>query len=70
MKYFSYVGSYRGAVRLKGRWVPVTDLNRIDKTDWVRHQGPPTPAMQRALRGQPINACDLFPNRVVYPRPV
>ena len=56
IEYFSMVGSYRGGIKLHGRWVSVCELNRIDKTGWKRHQGPLTAAQQRALRQKPIRA--------------
>lgn len=63
MYYFTFVGSYDGAVKIRGHWVRVVELNRINKTGWSRHQGPISPAMARAVREQPpTKAVDLFPH--------
>ena len=64
MTYYSYVGSYDGAVKLAGGWVRVVELNRIDKTGWTRWNGPPSAAIVKATRTQPaMQATDLFPDR-------
>lgn len=61
-KYFSYIGSYEGAVQVKEKWTRVKDLNYIDKTSWERHQGPPTKKIQDALNQDVAwKAIDLFP---------
>lgn len=61
--YFSWVGSYNGAVKIKGKWIAVKDLNRIDKSDWQRWQGPPSKEIVVALKEKPIKADELFPKR-------
>jgi len=60
--YYSEVGSYRGCVKIDGKWVPVTNLNYVNKRGWSRFQGIPTPAMQRAMRFAPIDGRRLFPS--------
>lgn len=61
-KYFSYVGSYEGAVEIKGKWIRIKNLNYIEKTDWIRHQGPPTKKIELALKDSTVyDARDLFP---------
>lgn len=67
-KYYSEVGSYRGVIRTgKGRkWVSVFDLNRINKSDWIRWQGPPSEAIIRAMKEKPIRADILYPERKNY----
>ncbi len=62
--YFSEVGSYRGCVLMRGRWVSVKDLNKINKRGWKRHQGPATNAMQSAMLHQPLRAEQLFPHLI------
>lgn len=52
--YYTPPGSYDGLVKIQGRWRRVNELNRIDKTGWVRWQGPPTRAMLKALRSETI----------------
>lgn len=60
--YYHVIGLDDGLVKLGGRWLRVTGLNRIDKTGWVRWQGPPTRAMEKALREQPpVPATERFP---------
>lgn len=62
MLYFVYIGSFDGAVKIKGRWVRVNGLNRIDKAGWTRFSGPPTTGISKATRTQkPVEAWDLFP---------
>jgi len=65
------VGSYDGLIRYThSSWVRIKELNRIDKHDWIRWQGPPTPAMERALKsGMSFRATDMFPNRVISLEP-
>lgn len=70
MLYYSRIGSFDGAVKIGGRWIRAIELNRIDKTGWKRWQGPPSPALARAMREQPpIQAAALFPDLVVIPVP-
>ena len=58
--YFSYVGSYEGAVKVNGKWVRVKNLNYIDKTGWNRHNGPATRAIENALKSSTVmDARDL-----------
>jgi len=59
--YFSYVGSYDGLVKMGGRWIRVTGLNRIVKAGWIRWQGPPNRAMCAALKMPSVPAVTLFP---------
>ena len=62
IQYFTFVGSYDGAIKIKGRWVRASQLNRIDKTGWDRWQGPPSPAIIKAIEaGPPAPAHELFP---------
>lgn len=57
MKYFSLTGSYEGGIKLRGRWVHVTDLNKVDKAGWTRIMiGDLTPAMASCLINIPITA--------------
>jgi len=66
IKYFTYAGSYFGAVKVHGRWLRIKHLNRIDKTGWDRHQGPPNGSMMIALRhGQLFDARKIFPDRII-----
>lgn len=68
IKYFQWVGSDDGAVILNNRWVRVNGLNRINKTNWDRWQGVPSPYLKRVLGSQPpYEAVDLFPDLVVHP---
>ena len=63
-KYFSFVGSYEGVIKIKGKWIRAIELNRIHKEDWIRWQGPPSPAIIRAVKtGEPFQATLLFPER-------
>jgi hypothetical protein len=50
IKYFSFVGSYEGGIKIKNQWVHAVNLNYINKSKWKRHQGSLTPAMSRCLR--------------------
>jgi hypothetical protein len=68
VKYFTFVGSYDGAVKIKGHWVRCVELNRIDKTGWERVH--PTPAALKAARERPAhNAQELFGSLIKFPRP-
>ena len=61
-QYFTFVGSYGGAIKIKGRWVRAIELNRIDKAGWVRWTGPPSAAIVTATKTQPATqASSLFP---------
>ena len=63
----STVGSYDGAIKIAGWWVRAIELNRINKSDWVRWQGPPSKAIVRAIRtGNPRRADLLFPERALH----
>ena len=64
--YFSEIGSFRGAVLIKNKWVSIKNLNYIKKTGWNRWQGPPNKKMQDAMRQTPICAKILFPSLVIY----
>jgi len=65
-KYYTPPGSYDGLVRLFSGWARVTELNRIDKTGWIRWQGPPSEAMRQALRmDRFMRAPERFPERLV-----
>ena len=48
--FFSYVGSYEGAIKIGGKWVRFKNLNYVNKAGWIRHQGPPTAALEVALK--------------------
>jgi hypothetical protein len=64
--YFSFVGSFDGAVKVAGRWIRIKELNRIHKEDWTRWQGPPSPALARALQEpKALHAHELFPERII-----
>jgi hypothetical protein len=70
-KYYSTVGSYGGShdgtIKIAGWWVRAVELNRINKSDWVRWQGPPSKAIVRAMRtGNPRRADLLFPERALH----
>lgn len=68
MKFFKYYGSYEGAVLVKGRWVRVKGFEYVSLAGYFRHQGPPTPAIARALSARvAIDARTLFPSRVISP---
>lgn len=65
-KYFSYVGSYEGAIQVNEKWVRVKNLNHINKTGFDRHQGPPTKQIEAALKQKVVlNAADLYPHLIV-----
>jgi len=65
MLYYSRVGSYDGAVKLRGRWVRVVGLNRIDKTGWHRVSGPPSLRIAMAMAEQPaVQAKEIFPELI------
>lgn len=66
--YYSEVGSYGGAIKFKGRWTAVKDLNRIDKQKMYRWQGPPSKAIVNAMKDKPIRADVLFPELAVDKR--
>jgi len=69
-KYFSYVGSYDGFVKLIKNWVPVRELNRIDKSDWQRWSGPPSTAMKNSHKKyKTMDAAWMYPERVIHPKP-
>jgi len=65
-RYFSLIGSYEGVIKvrvgLNQRWVHVTDMNRIDKTGWVRWQGPASKRISEVLREPSVKACTLVTN--------
>lgn len=65
--YYSRVGSYDGAVKIKGRWIPVKGLNRINKSGWHRVSGPPSEAIVQAmLHIRPVlEAKELFPHLII-----
>ena len=48
-KYYTPPGSYDGAIKIGGTWKKVNELNRIDKSDWIRWQGPPSLAIRIAI---------------------
>ncbi len=48
--YYTEIGSYSGAVKLKGKWVRAQHLNCTNKEGWIRWAGPPSPAIQAALK--------------------
>ena len=48
-KYYTPVGSYHGALKFKGKWVRVKNLNYLDKSKLTRWTGPPSPAIIKAL---------------------
>lgn len=52
--YFSFVGSYHGAVKIKSKWIKAMNLNYINKSNWIRWQGPPSKAIQTALNKKNI----------------
>lgn len=61
-RYYTPPGSYDGAVKIKGRWVRAVELNRINKDGWVRWCGPPSKAIEAAIRqGTPTPAAELLP---------
>jgi hypothetical protein len=57
VKYFSLTGSFEGGMKIRGRWVYVTDLSHVDKTGWERIMtGDMTPAMAGCLKCASITA--------------
>jgi len=60
--YYSEVGSFRGAIKISGKWQPTKDLNRIDKSKMYRWQGPPSKAISEAMKLMPISADKLLPH--------
>jgi len=64
IRYYTPPGSYDGLIKVGGVWQRVKGLNRIDKDGWKRWQGPPTLAMERALKSKVMWSADaLFPGR-------
>jgi len=61
IKYYSEVGSFRGCVKYKNRWVSVKNLNYISKLGWFRVSGPPTFAMCAAMKELPIDLAKINP---------
>lgn len=69
MRYFTFVGSCDGAIKIGRRWVRAVELNRIDKTGWKRWQGPASPAIAKAIKSQPpTQAAELFPGLARFPK--
>ena len=67
-RYYTPPGSYDGLVKIDGRWVRASGLNRISKVNWVRWQGPPSIHMERALRRSfSFIATALFPKSRLVP---
>lgn len=65
-KHFTFIGSFDGAIKIRGRWVRAVELNRIDKTGWVRWAGPPSAAIVKAMKnGPPTQAYELFPHLAI-----
>ncbi len=65
--YYTAPGSYDGLIKFKGKWIRVTELNRINKTGWTRWQGPPNQSMQKALKSLHVQtASSTFPDRVIH----
>ena len=64
MLYFSFVGSYSGGIKISGKWVRVSDLNRIDKSGWERIK--PSDTVRNQIREQKsVRADVLFPTRKI-----
>lgn len=59
-KYYSMIGSHEGAIKIGRAWIHVTDLNRIDKSGWIRWQGPPSEALTKAMREKSITAVEVI----------
>ena len=60
------LGPGMDAIKIKGRWVRAIELNRIDKTGWVRWAGPPSAAIVKAIKsGAPTQAYELFPHLAI-----
>lgn len=63
-RYFTYVGSHDGAIRMGQHWVRAKSLNRIDKSGMIRWQGVPSEALDRALNDPVVvEAVALIPGR-------
>ena len=60
--YYSEVGSYGGAIKIKGKWRAAKDLNRINKSKMYRWQGPPSLAIINAMKERPLSANILLPH--------
>lgn len=60
LRYHSEIGSFRGAVKIGGKWVSVKNLNHIEKPGWIRWQGPASDAIQNAMKEAPQDAKELF----------
>ena len=56
-RYYSEVGSYFGAIKLYGKWFGAKNLNYLDKTKWIRWQGPPSDPIKRAMKNTFIIDC-------------
>jgi hypothetical protein len=49
IEYFTFVGSFDGAIKLRGKWIRAKNLNYINKLGWLRWQGPPSKVIEKAL---------------------
>ena len=67
--YHSEIGSWRGTVKVGGKWLSVKDLHLINKEGWIRYQGPPSKAMEEAMKNPPESAAALFSNLKLKPNP-
>jgi hypothetical protein len=57
IQYWSYVGSYEGAVKFgELPWERAKNLNYINKKGWIRIQGPPSAAIGKALKSKTCGA--------------
>lgn len=66
--YYAPYGSYDGTIKIQGQWIRATGLNRINKTGWIRWQGPPSETIILALKNQKsTSAVELFPDLVRFP---
>lgn len=77
-KYYQTIGADWGAIRIKNKWVGFWYLTSIDKTGWMRWQGPPSPAITKAIqriKRDEHDARKWFPERnrferhPMYPNP-
>jgi len=60
--YYLEIGSRRGAIKIKNKWLSAKDINRIDKSKMCRWQGPPSKAISETMKLKPISADVLLPH--------
>ena len=59
-KYYQNIGDHRGALKIKNKWIGVINLNRINKSNLIRWQGPPSIAIEKSMKEKLLNAEELL----------